>query len=69
MKQDPATRLIPVVLVTSLDDAASRIRGIEAGADVLRHQAAQRPWSSVRASRSLLRIKTLHRRPRQRRSR
>src|SRR6185436_3658905 len=33
IKQNPATRLIPVVLVTSLDDAASRIRGIEAGAD------------------------------------
>lgn len=30
IKQDPSTRLIPVVLVTSLDDTASRIRGIEA---------------------------------------
>jgi putative two-component system response regulator len=33
LKEDPTTRMIPVVLVTSLDDSASRIRGIEAGAD------------------------------------
>ena len=33
IKQERSTRLIPVVLVTSLDDTASRIRGIEAGAD------------------------------------
>jgi len=33
IKDDPATRFIPVVLVTSLDGSASRIAGIEAGAD------------------------------------
>lgn len=33
LKQDPATRLIPVILVTALADADDRIRGIEAGAD------------------------------------
>jgi putative two-component system response regulator len=33
IKQDPATRLIPVVLVTGLDARQHRIRGIEAGAD------------------------------------
>ena len=33
MKHDPATRLIPVVLVTGLDARPHRIRGIEAGAD------------------------------------
>src|SRR4051812_2393411 len=33
IKQDPSTRLIPVVLVTSLTDTANRIRGIDAGAD------------------------------------
>ena len=33
LKSDPATRLIPVVLVTALQDADDRIRGIEAGAD------------------------------------
>jgi class 3 adenylate cyclase len=33
LKADPATALIPVVLVTSLEDQPSRVRGIEAGAD------------------------------------
>lgn len=33
LKADPATRLIPVVVVTALTDAASRRRAIEAGAD------------------------------------
>jgi class 3 adenylate cyclase len=33
LKGDPATALIPVVLVTSLEDHASRVRGIDAGAD------------------------------------
>ena len=33
LKADPATALIPVVLVTALEDHQSRIRGIEAGAD------------------------------------
>lgn len=33
LKNDPATRLIPVVLVTGLTDTDSRIRGLEVGAD------------------------------------
>jgi class 3 adenylate cyclase len=33
LKADPATALIPVVLVTALEDHASRVRGIDAGAD------------------------------------
>lgn len=33
LKADPATRLIPVVLVTGLSELSDRIRGIEAGAD------------------------------------
>ncbi len=33
LKSNDATRLIPVVLVTALDDAASMVKGIEAGAD------------------------------------
>jgi putative two-component system response regulator len=33
LKQDAATRLIPVVLVTGLDARQNRIHGIEAGAD------------------------------------
>jgi class 3 adenylate cyclase len=33
LKDDEATALIPVILVTSLEDSESRVRGIEAGAD------------------------------------
>ncbi|HVB47231.1 MAG TPA: response regulator [Burkholderiales bacterium] len=33
LKGDEATALIPIVLITTLDDQASRVRGIEAGAD------------------------------------
>jgi len=33
LKGDPATRLIPVVMITGLTDREDRIRGIEAGAD------------------------------------
>lgn len=33
LKADPATRLIPVVLITGLSDMSDRIKGIEAGAD------------------------------------
>lgn len=56
IKLDPATRLIPVVLVTSLDDTASRLRGIDAGAD----DFVSKPFNAaeLRARvRSLLRIK------------
>jgi putative two-component system response regulator len=56
IKRDPATRLIPVVLVTSLDDSASRVRGLDAGAD----DFVSKPFvaTELRARvRSLLRIK------------
>jgi len=33
LKDDPATRLIPVVMLTGLSDREDRVRGIEAGAD------------------------------------
>ena len=33
LKADPSTALIPVVLITALDDSESCVRGIEAGAD------------------------------------
>jgi putative two-component system response regulator len=32
-KQEPATRLIPIVMITGLSDREDKIRGIEAGAD------------------------------------
>src|SRR5258708_8903486 len=33
LRADPATTLLPVVLVTSLDPQSERVKGIEAGAD------------------------------------
>jgi putative two-component system response regulator len=33
LKEDPVTRLIPVVMITGLSDRDDRVRGIEAGAD------------------------------------
>ena len=56
IKQDPSTRLIPVVLITSLNDSASRIRGIEAGADDFVSKPFNAPELRARV-RSLLRIK------------
>ncbi|GAC1648614.1 MAG: response regulator [Acidobacteriaceae bacterium] len=33
LKEDPQTRLIPIIMITGLSDRRDRIRGIEAGAD------------------------------------
>jgi class 3 adenylate cyclase len=54
LKADPATALIPVVLVTALEDHESRVRGIEAGADDFLHKP-------VRREELLARVKTLRR--------
>jgi class 3 adenylate cyclase len=54
VKADPATALIPVVLVTALEDQQSRVRGIEAGADDFLHKP-------VRREELLARVKTLRR--------
>jgi putative two-component system response regulator len=56
LKDDPATRLIPVVLVTGLADANSRIRGLEVGADDFITKPFSEPELRARV-RSLLRIK------------
>jgi putative two-component system response regulator len=56
LKQDPGTRLIPVVLVTSLRQTGDKIKGIEAGAD----DFISKPFNphELRARvRSLVRIK------------
>src|SRR6185295_3657268 len=56
IKQNPSTRLIPVVLITSFDDTASRIRGLDAGADDFVSKPFNAPELRARV-RSLLRIK------------
>ena len=56
IKQDPSTRLIPVVLVTAFEDTESRIRGIEAGADDFVTTPFNVPELRARV-RSLIRIK------------
>src|SRR6187549_2555289 len=33
LKSNPATHFIPVVMITALDNASDRVRGLEAGAD------------------------------------
>lgn len=56
IKEDPAARLIPVILVTSLDGVHERIRGIDSGAD----DFLRKPFDphELRARvRSLLRLK------------
>jgi putative two-component system response regulator len=56
IKRDPSTRLIPVVLLTSLDGRDDRLRGIEAGADdfLVKPFDAQELRARVR---SLMRLK------------
>jgi putative two-component system response regulator len=56
IKLNPATRLIPVVLVTALTGSAERIRGIECGADDFLSKPINREELLARV-RSLLRLK------------
>jgi adenylate cyclase len=54
LKDDEATALIPIVLVTALEDTQSRVRGIEAGAD----DFLSKP---VKGEELIARVKTLRR--------
>src|SRR5690606_36967564 len=56
LKDSPETRLIPVVLITALRDAESRLEGIRAGADDFLSKPFSAPELSARAY-SLLRLK------------
>jgi cyclic di-GMP phosphodiesterase len=56
VKSDPSTRLIPVVLVTALQNIEDRIRGIEAGADDFLSKPPN-PHELLARVRSLFRLK------------
>jgi len=58
LRANPATALLPIVLVTSLDPQQERIKGIEAGADDFLAKPINQPELFARV-RSLLRIKAL----------
>jgi len=58
LRADPATALLPVVLVTSLDPHEERVKGIEAGADDFLQKPIHQAELLARV-RSLLRIKAL----------
>ena len=58
IRADPATALLPVVLVTSLDPQGERLKGIEAGADDFLSKPINQPELFARV-RSLLRVKAL----------
>ncbi len=59
IRENPATVLLPVVMLTGMDANAERINGIEAGADDFLSKPPSHPELLARV-RSLIRIKQLH---------
>jgi class 3 adenylate cyclase len=59
LRADPATEILPVILVTALDPNEERIKGLEAGADDFLSKPVNQAELIARV-RSLLRIKSLH---------
>jgi adenylate cyclase len=59
LRENPATAILPVVMVTALDPAQERLKGLEAGADDFLTKPINQPELLARV-RSLLRIKRLY---------
>ena len=59
IRDNPATGILPVVMVTSLDPAQERIKGLEAGADDFLSKPVNRAELLARV-RSLVRVKQLY---------
>ena len=59
IRTDPATGVLPVVMVTALDPAQERVKGLEAGADDFLTKPINAPELLARVK-SLLRIKAFH---------
>jgi adenylate cyclase len=59
LRSDPATSVLPVVMVTALDPTEERIKGLQAGADDFLTKPINRPELLARVK-SLLRIKAFH---------
>jgi class 3 adenylate cyclase/CheY-like chemotaxis protein len=59
IREDPALAMLPVVMVTALDDREERIRGLDAGADDFLTKPINPPELLARV-RSLLRIRQLY---------
>jgi DNA-binding response OmpR family regulator len=60
IRANPGTALLPVVMVTALDPAEERVKGIEAGADDFLSKPINQAEILARVK-SLLRIRALHR--------
>jgi DNA-binding response OmpR family regulator len=58
LRADPATVLLPVIMVTALDPSTERVKGIEAGADDFLTRPISQPELLARVK-SLLRVKRL----------
>lgn len=59
IRANPATAVLPIVMVTALDPAQERVKGLEAGADDFLSKPINQPELFARVQ-SLLRIKAFH---------